>query len=218
MAITVNPQQYYQQEISLLTTRLSNLQKRKQLLGWVRFLVLIAAAVLCWLLWSTGVLFAVIAFITGLVAFLYIVKKDIANNEAIQHLQRLNRINEEELLYLQHRYTHQKDGAEFYYDEHVYAGDLDIFGRASLYQYINRTKSQQGNQLMSKWLLSPAAADTINARQKAVHELAEKTNWCRELQAHGLSSTITVATEKKLEDWLTEENQFAQKPIWHIIR
>jgi DNA mismatch repair ATPase MutS len=127
-------------------------------------------------------------------------------------------INEQELLYQQHRYTHQKDGSEFYKDEHAYAGDLDIFGRASLYQYINRTHSEQGNKLLADWLLAPSTPAIIEARQKAVQELVQQTNWRQELQAHGSSSTITVATEKKMEDWLKEGNQFADKNIWQVIR
>ncbi len=154
----------------------------------------------------------------GLGFFLFTVKKDLTNKTAINHHKRLIIINEQELLYLQHKFIHQKDGNEFFKDEHPYAGDLDIFGRASVYQYINRTNSQQGNQRLADWLSGPADAETILARQKAVQELCNKSNWRQELQAHGMSSAITITTEKKMVDWLKEGNQFVHKKVWHIIR
>lgn len=217
MAETIKPESFYKQRINDLNIKLNNLLKRKQLLGWTRFSILATTALLIWLFSSYGILVSAIIFLLGLVVFLFAVRKDLANKDAISHHERLITINEQELLYLQHKYTHQKDGSEFYKDEHPYAGDLDIFGRASLYQYINRTHSQQGNQLLADWLLAPASPDVIQARQKAAQELMQQTNWRQELQAHGSSSTITIATEKKMEEWLKEGNQFIDKKTWQIL-
>lgn len=216
MAETIKPELFYRQRINDLNIKLNNLLKRKQLLGWIRFSILATTALLIWLFSSYGMLVSAVIFLLGLAVFLFAVRKDLANKDAISHHERLIAINEQELLYLQHQYTHQKDGSEFYKDEHPYAGDLDIFSRASLYQYINRTHSQQGNQLFADWLLAPATPEVIKARQKAAQELLQQTNWRQELQAHGSSSTITIATEKKMEEWLKEDNQFIDKKIWQI--
>ena len=214
----MKPEIFYNQQISDLTTKLNRLLKRKQLLGWIRFGILAITVLLTWFFSPSGILVSVFILFIGLATFLFAVRKDLVNKEAISHHERLIELNKQEILYLQHNYTHQKDGGEFYKDEHAYAGDLDIFGRASLYQYINRTHSEQGNRLLADWLLAPSAAATIQARQKAAQELVEQTNWRQELQAHGSSSTITIATEKKMEEWLKEENQFIDKNIWQIIR
>jgi hypothetical protein len=218
MAETMNPALFYKQQINDLRIQLNKLLKRKQFLGWIRFSILATTVLLIWMFSSYGMLTSTALFFIGTMLFLFAVRKDLVNKEAISHHERLITINEQELLYQQHRYTHQKDGSEFYKDEHAYAGDLDIFGRASLYQYINRTHSEQGNKLLADWLLAPSTPAIIEARQKAVHELVQQTNWRQELQAHGSSSTITVATEKKMEDWLKEENQFLDKNIWQVIR
>jgi len=217
MAETIKPESFYKQRISDLNIKLNNLLKHKQLLGWTRFSILATTALLIWLFSSYGILVSAVIFLLGLAVFLFAVRKDLANKDAINHHERLITINEQELLYMQHKYTHQKDGNEFYKDGHAYADDLDIFGRASLYQYINRTHSQQGNQLLADWLLAPATPEVIQARQKAAQELMQQTNWRQELQAHGSSSTITVATEKKMEEWLKEGHQFIDKKIWQII-
>lgn len=218
MAETNKPESSYKLRINDLNIKLTALLKRKQLMGWVRFGILITTVLVIWLVSPYGLFVSTAIFFTGLAIFLFAVRKDLTNKESISHHERLITINEQELLYLQHQYTHQKDGSEFYKDEHSYAGDLDIFGRASLYQFINRTYSQQGNQLLADWLLTPATPQVIQERQKAVQELMQQTNWRQELQAHGSSSTITVDTEKKMEEWLKEENQFINKKTWHVIR
>ncbi|MBK8086777.1 MAG: hypothetical protein IPK31_01690 [Chitinophagaceae bacterium] len=218
MAEKISPDTFYKQQIDGLTLILNQLMKNRQLLGWLRLLILAATVLIIWFLRSYGLPVSAVLFFIGLGFFLFTVKKDLANKAAINHHKRLISINEQELLYLQHKFIHQKDGSEFYKDEHPYAGDLDIFGRASVYQYINRTNSQQGNQRLADWLSEPAIAETILARQKAVQELCTKSNWRHELQAHGMSSAITITTEKKMEDWLKEDNQFIHKEIWHVIR
>lgn len=211
-------EKFYREQIASLSLKLNHFTKNRQLLGWLRLFTLVTAVLTIWFLRSYGMPVSVVLFFIGLGLFLFTVKKDLANKAAINHYRRLIAINEQELLYLQHKFIHQKNGSEFYKDEHPYAGDLDIFGRASVYQYINRTNSQQGNQRLADWLLEPAVAKTILARQKAVQELCIKSNWRQELQAHGMFSSITIATEKKMEEWLKEDYQFIHKKGWQIIR
>ena len=218
MAEKLKREAFYKQQINDLTLHLNQLFKRSQLLGWFRLFILVLTILLIWLLWPYGLPVSAALFITGLGCFLFVVKKDLVNKESINHFKRLITINEQELLYLKHKFTHQKDGGEFYKDEHPYAGDLDIFGRSSVYQYINRTNSQQGNQRLAHWLSEPASAEKIISRQKAVQELSTKTNWRQELQANGMSSTISISTEKKMEAWLQENNQFINRNSWHVIR
>jgi hypothetical protein len=54
------------------------------------------------------------------------------------------------------------------------AGDLDLFGPASLYQLLSRAVTPRGRQTLAAWLLEPAAPAEIRARQEAVRELAAK--------------------------------------------
>ncbi|RXK57731.1 hypothetical protein ESA94_19600 [Lacibacter luteus] len=218
MATGTTPHQFYTEQLSILNNQLSELFKRKRLLGWVRFSVLAVTVFATWYVWPMGLLFSFIVIVSGIALFLFVVKKDFANRDAIKHCRNLITLNEDELLYLQHQFTNRKDGSEFYTEEHPYAGDLDIFGRASLYQYINRTTSQQGNECIASWLQQPADAATILARQNAVKELCSTTNWRQELQALGRETVITSSTEKKLEAWLREDNRFIHKGYWHILR
>ena len=74
---------------------------------------------------------------------------------------------------------------------HPYAFDLDLFGRASLAQWIGPSATPSGASLLSSWLLGPADPDEIRARQEAVAELAPAMVWREELAAHGVLASGT---------------------------
>ncbi len=56
--------------------------------------------------------------------------------------------------------------------DHPYAGDLDLFGRASLFHWLETVTTSMGETMLRDWLLAPAAAPVVQARQAAVAELA----------------------------------------------
>ncbi len=66
--------------------------------------------------------------------------------------------------------------------QHPYAADLDLFGRASLLQLLDTTRTSMGQATLSGWLLHAAAPDTVRARQAAMAELAPKLELRQELQ------------------------------------
>ncbi len=56
--------------------------------------------------------------------------------------------------------------------DHPYAGDLDIFGRASLFQLLESMGTAIGARTLERWLLAPAPPAEVRERQPAVAELA----------------------------------------------
>lgn len=152
-----------------------------------------------------------------LLFFLIVLNKDLSNRDLISHHERLLELNKQEVLHLQHQFSHEPDGDEFFDEEDSYAGDLDIFGRSSMYQYINRTCSQQGNKLLANWLMNAADKQEILSRQNAVQELSRQTEWRQELQARSSTSVISFAGQEAIQSWLKETNSFGQATYWQII-
>jgi hypothetical protein len=68
---------------------------------------------------------------------------------------------------------------------HPYAVDLDLFGRASLFQWLG-SATPGGSSRLAAWLLAPAAPDVVRGRQAAVAELASMAEWREQLAAHGV--------------------------------
>ncbi len=212
------PAVFYQQRIDALSQTLAILNKRKTFHGWLRLLIVCAGAAVLYVtspnpLWVNVLLVAC----TG-VLFLIVLKKDLSNRDSISHHEHLLEINKQEMLYLNHQFRASKRWFSVFKDDSSYAGDLDIFGRSSVYQYINRTCSQQGNQLLAQWLLNAADAQEILARQNAVKELSQQTIWRQELHAHSSTSVISVSGQQTIETWLKESNTFSQSKSWQFIR
>ncbi|MFT3847085.1 MAG: hypothetical protein QM725_18665 [Lacibacter sp.] len=212
------PEELYQNRIAKLKNELSVFNRKKSRLAWLRFFALIGCIAGSWLLWPWGISIVFMYFPASLFLFLFIVKIDLNNKNSISNHEILVDINLQEIDVLHHKFTHLPGGNEFQPADHSYANDLDIFGKSSLYQYINRTTSQQGNQLMASWLLNSASATLIHQRQAAVKELEQNTEWRQQLQAFGLSKQITTATQNKIEQWLQQENKFIDKLIWKAVR
>ncbi len=75
------------------------------------------------------------------------------------------------------RITHQwigrgRDGRHLAPAAHLYAEDLDVFGRGSLFELLATTRTHAGEETLARWLLEPAPPAIVRARQEAVRELA----------------------------------------------
>ena len=75
---------------------------------------------------------------------------------------------------------------------HPYAGDLDVFGRASLFQRLDATSTRYGEEVLARWLSGEGApattvefAESVRKRQAAVRDLAPRLTLREELAALG---------------------------------
>ncbi|MGB4770025.1 MAG: MutS family DNA mismatch repair protein [Chitinophagaceae bacterium] len=213
-----SPKEYYQDQLISLNKTLQGLYTKRSRYGWFRLAAAALGVFLIWLNWTNGAGYIVGSILFCIAIFLYWLRKDLSNNEAIEYHEALQQLNKEELLYLDHQYTHQPDGQHMAGKEHPYADDLDIFGRASVYQFMNRTASEQGNWKLAGWLSAPAKAAEIAARQDAAKALAKQIDWTQSFRAKAGMSTITIATEQSIRKWLSEPAHFLQKSYWHVVR
>lgn len=215
---TKTPLTIYQERLSNHNTTLSKLNKQGTLLGWLRFLTMTLALVTIWLAFTNGIFVIFILTAILFTTFFYLLSKDVNNTNAIKNELRLIQINKTEIDVLHHRFTDLPDGSTYKPVSHDYANDLDIFGRASLFQYTNRTNSEQGNKTLADWMLNPALAITIQQRQEAVKELAGKLHWRQQLQSFGKETAVTILMQQKVEHWLQEPIQFINKRSWQLLR
>ena len=213
-----NPLDIYQQQIAKHSTELKKQETRSRLYGWLRLLSMGLFLVSIGLVWMNGQVIFIPVGVLAITLFFFILKKHLNTYDAIENLRRLIEISETEIEVLNHHFTHLPDGSEFKPENHEYANDLDIFGRASLFQYINRCTSQQGKKLFARWLLDPSSSEVIVERQEAVKELSQQLEWRQQLQSYGIAHSINIDTERKIENWLLEDFQFLNKTHWKLLR
>ena len=214
----MEPDQYYQQRLEELQQQLNVLLTKKSRLAWLRFAAIAGIAIAVYFLWSYGWLYVSISSIILLTAFTRLLFADLKNKSLIRHTQYLMTVNHDELKALRHEYFHFEDGADLQPKEHLYANDLDIFGRASLFQYINRTGTEMGAAVLADWLLHPATPETILQRQSATKELSKKNNWRQSLLAYGREKKVLNATKQRLDQWLNEPDHFSSFKYWSWLR
>ncbi len=211
------PEQYYLNRKELLSANLHSLLRKKNQLGWARFIVMLGIFIAGYFLFHIGLIF-IVAFILLTVIFVRLIYADTDNKKIISHTQQLIQINIDELTALSGNSTHFEDGAIHQPHAHDYANDLDLFGKASLFQYINRTASEMGSQTLASWLLAPAEEIIVLQRQQAIKELSSKTPWRQELQALGKEKRIYLSTKKRLQEWIDEKTIFIQQPFWLLLQ
>ena len=86
---------------------------------------------------------------------------------------------------------------------HPYAADLDIFGKGSLFELLNITRTRSGEETLGRWLLEQplqsAARAEILDRQAAVEELRNNIDLREDLAVLGEEVRAAVHTDVILE-------------------
>jgi hypothetical protein len=208
------PEIYYKERITSLQQQLQQLLSKKSLLGWLRFAVVVLLIAAFYFLLPLGWIYVTVSAVILSIIFTRLLFTDLRNKTAIENTRHLITINEDELKALAHNYYHFADGLEHLLKEHLYANDLDIFGRASLFQYLNRTGSEMGSSVMADWLLHGADTNMLQQRQVGVKELSAVTEWRQQLQAFAKEKKIQAATKNRLQQWFAEPDQFSSRKYW----
>ncbi|AHM61752.1 DNA mismatch repair protein MutS domain-containing protein [Flammeovirgaceae bacterium 311] len=148
--------------------------------------------------------------------FAYLVKQHRKYKERWGLDQILVDINRQELQRLQHKFEGMPTGQEHYMALHTYHPDLDILGRHSLFQLINRAATPGGESMLAYWLSTPAAPQNIATRQEAVKELKPLLDWRQQFAAIGLYHRKSHATLEPLKDWLHSPNVVLPRTMYRV--
>ncbi|HVZ56247.1 MAG TPA: hypothetical protein VG870_06275, partial [Chitinophagaceae bacterium] len=218
MASHRDPRAVYRDLVTHWTGERHRLNLKKNRIGWGRLASVVLALTGLFTLWSPGWYLAIGAFTLGMAAFLRLVARDVKVSADLHQAELMLAINQEELRILDHQFADREDGSRWMETDHPYAADLDILGRSSLYQVLNRTTSEQGGAQLARWLLHPADGREILHRQEAIGELSPLTEWRQKFQAAGMSVRMTTGTQQRLEHWIQQEDPFTRRPAWHWIR
>ena len=97
-------------------------------------------------------------------------------------------------------------GDRFADPEHLYAADLDLFGRGSLFELLSIARTQMGERQLADWLKAPAAPADILARQAAVADLAARLDLRENVALAGAAGGAGVNGEA-LMAWAEQPRQ-----------
>lgn len=108
--------------------------------------------------------------------------------------------------------TFQDMGEDFIDKNHNYSYDLDVFGKGSLFQWINTAHTHIGRQKLKKILTEkPQNKQNIYDRQSAVIELGQKIYFRQRLEAEGKVICNNKQDPKELFLWMKQRSNYILK-------
>lgn len=175
--------------------------KRKSInLSVFRFAVFIGTCLLIYLTLGAYPDVFIVGFL-GAVLFSFLVVKHIDLQRKRAIINAKIAINKDEISVANGEFHHLETGEEFINPTHFYSNDIDLFGKGSFFQNINRTKTIDGKRFLAK-LLSENVTTFIESKQKAIKELSEKAIWRQNFAA--LASLVSVKTNSNfIESWFS---------------
>ena len=94
-------------------------------------------------------------------------------------------------------------GERFRDPRHVFADDLDLFGRGSLFELLSTARTGRGERVLAGWQLTPGELQEVASRQESVKELRPGVDLREELALMG-DDLRAALDDRKLGTWGTE--------------
>jgi hypothetical protein len=102
-------------------------------------------------------------------------------------------------------------GDRFNDPHHLYAADLDIFGKGSLFQLLSTARTRMGEDALAGWLLAPSPLKAIRERHASVSELRDQLDLREDLAVLGEDIGVGVHPDA-LVKWA--ESPGNMRPAW----
>ncbi len=201
-----SPGRIYERRKIKYAALLQRQQEYLRRLGNYRLLIFSVGLASTIFLYFKGFLWlSILALVISCGIFIWLLKRFDGVKERCAFTQALIKVNERSLQRISGRWTEFSDTGEEYLDnDHPYAPDLDIFGKGSLFQWLNSCRTRLGRQNLAHTLCNPLTdIDEIVKQQEAIAELSAKLSWRQRMEAEG---QITAETKdehnaENLTDW-----------------
>ncbi len=108
-------------------------------------------------------------------------------------------------------------GERFGDARHVYAADLDLFGKGGLFELLCAARTRMGEETLASWLLAPASVEQIRERQACIAALKDRLDLREDLAVLGEDSRIGVHP-RSLLTWAESPNALGQRWVrWAAV-
>jgi hypothetical protein len=107
-------------------------------------------------------------------------------------------------------------GERFRDANHVYAEDLDLFGRGCLFELLSTARLPMGERQLASWLSKGSEIEAILERQKLIEELREKLDLREDLAVTGEDLRARLNPET-LVTWAEGESILPKNAIWRGV-
>ncbi len=174
----------------------------------LRLLIFIGGVLVIWIGFTVSIFSGFALTFILLILFLYLLKLFSIHSERSDYLSNLALINQSEADALSGNFSAFNTGSSYTDIKHDFSFDVDLFGASSLFQYINRTVTGYGRDILARWLSDPFSLSAkLESRQDAVKELSSKDKWRHEFMASGMKAPLEMAAIEGVLEWIRENGQ-----------
>ena len=106
------------------------------------------------------------------------------------------------------------DGDQFKDPTHFYSYDIDLFGKGSFFQYLNRTTVKTGKEKLAA-ILCQNGINSIIEKQNAIKELSNLAKWRQQFSATGSLIKVDESIETIVK-WLKIHQFFTPKSMSYL--
>jgi ABC-type multidrug transport system fused ATPase/permease subunit len=211
--MTNTPLHFYQAQIKNHTQELQKIKKHLAVSSTIRLIVFLVVCFGVYIFFeNTKVVIGII--LLGIIAFVYLISRHSDLQYQRDLKQALLLQNETEIEVLNRAFHHLPNGDNYKDPLHFYSQDIDLFGRGSFYQYLNRTALKSGSDLLAT-LLTDNNIEAVPKKQEAVKELSLLTEWRHKFAAIASLVKTEVSAEGVVK-WLVNYKFFVPKWIKSI--
>lgn len=218
-----NSLRYYKNNIEKINEQLKSLEKKLIAFSIIRFIIVIIGLILMYYYYKQDSIEGLgVSFLCALFVFLIIVFFHSERINLKKRLLTMLEYYEKGIKRLDNTWKEFSDiGEEFIDKNHSFSSDLDIFGKKSLFQWINLTRTKFGRKkLAHKMMLNDLPTRyEIQDNQEAIKELSKKRDFCEKLY---FEATIQNKKKENIEELLKwakseEKNSFTIKYVSYIF-
>jgi DNA mismatch repair ATPase MutS len=200
-----NLNQFYAEQVAKNTTERQKVTHEIRLLTVGRLVAFLSFILFPIFLYTKSPVISIVLSLFSLAAFVFMVRKFTQAVERRRYLDNLIEINKNELLALDHQFDMFDDGKEYIDPDHFNAYDLDLFGKGSLFQFINRTVTLSGKEQLAQWFQHPMLnIYQLQKRQQLLKELSQKDLWRQNFAATGKMHKAEETDSRIFERWGNE--------------
>jgi len=124
--------------------------------------------------------------------------------------------SDKEIRSLKNEWIGMDSGDQYVDHNHPFTSDLNIFGKHSLFHFLNRAGTSSGKRKLADWLISFAEKDEVEMRQSAVQELSEKLDFRHHLMFCSKNILMEKDRYKTLREVFLEKNFIYDSSIMRV--
>ena len=213
----MSPSTEYTSRLRVREDQTAHLDKILGRFGTARLSVAALIVVAAWLAFQSRV-FSPIWLLLGIAVFAVLVIAHQSARRASSRAKRATDFYRKGLARIDDRWAGTgQQGTRFDDPHHVYAADLDLFGRGSLFELLCTVRTRMGEENLANWLKTPAPLNVIRERQAGIGELTARVDLREDLAVIGDHANVGIHPAALLQ-WAETPNRLtARWMLWAAV-